>query len=140
MLADHSTIALDACTLIYYLEGNPAFIDQAQQIVSRIIAGHHQAIIATMALLEVQVGPYAKHNLMQVEDYYDLLLNLPNVHWMPLSVEIADKAAQLRATHRFKTPDAVHLATAIESGATLFVTHDHDLPRVDSIEYLMLDE
>jgi len=139
-LADHSTIAVDACVLIYYLEDNPSFGQQAGSVFECIVAGHNQAVMATMALLELQVGPYAKHDHILVEDYYDSLTNMPNVRWLPLDVVIADRAAQLRAEYRLKTPDAVHLATAIESDATLFVTNDHDLPPIAEIEYLMLEE
>jgi len=96
--------------------------------------------MATMALLELQVGPYAKHDRELVEYYYDSLTNMPNVRWLPLDMVIADRAAQLRAEYRLKTPDAVHLATAIESEATLFVTNDRDMPRIPGIEYLMLGD
>ena len=139
-LAGHTTVALDTCVLVYYLEDNPSFGQQADTVITNIVTGHNQAILATMALLELQVGPYAKQELETAEGYYTFLGNLPNFHWVPMSMTIADRAAQLRAAHRIKTPDAVHLATAIEAGATLFVTNDRDLPALAEIDTLMLGE
>ena len=85
-LADHSTVALDTCVLVYYLEDNPSFGQPAETVVTSIIAGRNQAILATMALLELQVGPYAKQEHDVAYDYYDVISNLPNVHWIPMSL------------------------------------------------------
>jgi predicted nucleic acid-binding protein len=52
--------------------------------------------------------------------------------------EIADRAARLRAEYRLATPDAIHIATAIESGATLFVTNDSELPDMPEIQFLQI--
>jgi len=41
--------------------------------------------------------------------------------------EIAEIAAQLRALHTYKTPDALQLATAIHMGAQFFITNDRTL-------------
>ena len=49
------------------------------------------------------------------------------------SEDIADRAAQLRAEHGLGTPDAIHLATALECGAEVFVTNDRDLPAVQPV-------
>ncbi|MDP2024174.1 MAG: PIN domain-containing protein, partial [Hydrogenophaga sp.] len=45
-------------------------------------------------------------------------------------------AAQLRAQHRLKLPDALQLATALEAGASAFVTHDRDFSGVSALPVL----
>ena len=40
---------------------------------------------------------------------------------------VFDKATRLRAAHRLKSPDALHLAAAIESHCTQFWTNDRRL-------------
>ena len=42
---------------------------------------------------------------------------------------IIDLATELRVRYSFKTPDAIHLATAIEAKADRFLTGDHQLAR-----------
>jgi predicted nucleic acid-binding protein len=39
------------------------------------------------------------------------------------------RAAEIRASHNFKTPDALHLAAAVEGGCTAFLTNDAQLTR-----------
>ena len=43
----------------------------------------------------------------------------------PVSDEIACRAAQLRARHELKLPDALVIATAMELGAHEILTFDH---------------
>ncbi|MGH7334980.1 MAG: PIN domain-containing protein [Candidatus Rokuibacteriota bacterium] len=39
-----------------------------------------------------------------------------------------------------RTPDAIHLATAVQEGADIFLTNDHDLLRVREVPILLVDE
>jgi predicted nucleic acid-binding protein len=55
-----------------------------------------------------------------------------------MTYEIADRAAQLRGKYKLGTPDAIHIATAIESGATAFITNDFNLPEMDEIQLVQI--
>jgi len=44
-----------------------------------------------------------------------------------------DRAAQIRAVHRYRSLDALHLATAIEAGCGLFLTNDQRLSNFPDI-------
>jgi predicted nucleic acid-binding protein len=48
------------------------------------------------------------------------------------------RAAEIRARHGLRTPDAIMVATAIESGATLAVTNDDAWRKVKELEVVML--
>jgi predicted nucleic acid-binding protein len=37
---------------------------------------------------------------------------------------VCERAARIRATHRFQSPDALHLAVAVENNCGLFLTND----------------
>ncbi len=50
---------------------------------------------------------------------------------LPINIEVADVAAQLRRDHGWKLPDALQAATALVSGLTL-VTRDRKLFRGDA--------
>jgi predicted nucleic acid-binding protein len=56
-----------------------------------------------------------------------------------VSVEVAEVAAQLRATQNLRTPDAIQIATALRGGATFFLTNDARLAAVQSLQVLVLD-
>jgi predicted nucleic acid-binding protein len=47
-------------------------------------------------------------------------------------------AAQLRALHRIRTPDALQLAAALSARCTAFVTNDRRLPEIPGLRILQL--
>ncbi len=53
---------------------------------------------------------------------------------IPISRPVVDRATDLRARYAFKTPDALHLAAAIEDGCEVFFTNDRRLSRCTEIE------
>ena len=46
-----------------------------------------------------------------------------------VSAVVIERATDLRAKYNLKTPDALHYATAVEVGATVFLTGDRGLAR-----------
>lgn len=46
----------------------------------------------------------------------------------------------LRAQYDIRMPDALQMAAALEAGATLFVTNDRQLRKVQEIGVLLLDD
>ena len=68
--------------------------------------------------------------------------SLPGLAWIQIGPSLAAHAARLRANYNLRTPDAVHVATAIEAGADWFVTNDRRLRRVEpeGIQVWLFDE
>ena len=46
-----------------------------------------------------------------------------------IAIAVIDEATKIRARYGFKSPDAIHLATAIAAGASTFLTADAQLTR-----------
>jgi predicted nucleic acid-binding protein len=46
----------------------------------------------------------------------------------------------LRAQHGIRLPEALQIATALQAGASLFVTNDARLRRVTDVRVLVLDD
>lgn len=91
-------------------------------------------------MTELLVQPYRTADQQQADEFYVLLSTYPNLEWIAPNLEIADRAAQLRAIHGLRTPDALHAATAIHAGAAGFVTNDPVFERVKDFETLLLDK
>ena len=64
---------------------------------------------------------------------YDAFFASKEVEVYPISIAVVDKATELRAELNVKTPDALHLATAIVFGAKVFLTGDKGLTRCKEI-------
>lgn len=64
---------------------------------------------------------------------YDAFFSSSEVDILEISRAIVEKATDLRAMLNVKTPDALHLASAILSGATAFLTGDKGLARCTEV-------
>ena len=139
-LRGHQTVGLDSCVLIYFLEDHDQFGIQATEALRWACASDRRIVLSALALLEVQVGPYRKGMEEVADSWYALLGDIPGIQWIDLTYALADHAAELRGKYRLSTPDSIHLATAIHSGATLFVTNDRELPDMEEIGTFILED
>jgi uncharacterized protein len=51
---------------------------------------------------------------------------------------VLERATELRATHGFRTPDAIHLATALVQHADTFLTGDASLKKCPGLEVALI--
>jgi predicted nucleic acid-binding protein len=78
------------------------------------------------------VQPIRNHNAPLLA-LYDAFFAGLEVEVAELTAAVVEKATLLRAGLDVKTPDALHLATAILSGATAFLTGDKELVRCTDV-------
>ncbi len=95
-------------------------------------------VTSTVTLLEVLVHPLRSNNTELAAEYRDILLN-SRLMTLEVSNAIAEQAAQIRATHNIRRPDAIKLSAALEAGANHFFTNGIRLPEIPSIQSLSLD-
>ncbi len=55
-----------------------------------------------------------------------------------LTAAVVDGATQLRAKYGFKSPDALHLASAVDCGAAAFWTGDASLTRCVEVPVVVI--
>ena len=97
-----------------------------------LLANGHQFAVSDLTRLECQVGPLLSGNSVLLGKFTTFFQS-PDVQVLPLTAAVCDRAAVLRAKYRFKTPDAIHLAAAIEHGCDRFLTNDVKLQRCSEI-------
>lgn len=139
-LAGIQSIYIDTAPLIYYVEANPDYVDLMDAILTWLEQHHQQVVLSTLTLTETLVKPMQANDADLQTAYRDLILNTHHVTTYPINVTIAERAAMLRANYKLRTPDAIHLATAILHGCDAFLTNDHKLKRVAEITVLVLDD
>lgn len=139
-LHKHRIIALDTGPLIYFVEGHPRYLPLCEVIFEGVESGAVKASTSTLTLLETLVRPYQLKNDELVLKFYSLLTTYPHLTWVPITLNIADMAARLRAEHHLKTPDAIQAASAITSDATGFVCNDRTFRKIPELDCLILDD
>jgi len=132
------TVGLDTAPLIYFIEENPKYIERVKLFFEAMDRGDFQVVTSTVTLLEVLVHPLRSNNNELASEYRDILL-YSNLMTFEITNVIAEQAAQLRAAHNIRTPDAIQISAALYAGATQFITNDIQLPNIPSIKILSLD-
>jgi predicted nucleic acid-binding protein len=138
-LLRHRRIALDTNIFIYWLEENPRYLAITDLVFSRIEDSDFEALTSTITMTELFVPAYREASDRRIAAYHGILTTYLNLQWIAVDLSIADLAAQLRATRKLETPDAIQAATALQSGATGLVTNDPVFMRVEGFETAVLD-
>lgn len=134
-----SRLYLDTAPFIYAIEEHIVYWDYLRPIWTAFEAGEVQVVTSEISLLETLVQPIRDNNSKLANTYNELLTG-SEVFLVPVSTEILRTAAELRATQNFKTPDAIHAATAMTSGCQYLVANDNGFRRLTSIEVFILDD
>lgn len=133
-------VGLDTAPFIYYIERRAKHHARVRPWFAALRAGDVRGVTSMVSLLELLVMPPRRGRLDLVGRYRRLLLRSRNLHTLPIDDALAQRAAELRARHNIRTPDALQLAAALQASASALLTNDAGLKRVNEIEVLVLDE
>ena len=134
------SVALDTMIFIYAFEDHPVYQAILKSFFHALEKGELHAVTSTLTITECLVQPYRKKDFALSAQYLVLFRNFPNLSIIPLTDDIAERAAFLRAQYNLRTPDAVQLATALVSGCHAFLTNDDRFLVVEGIRILVLDQ
>ena len=140
LCARHRRIAIDANVLIYLLEDTPSLADVSQAVLDAAEDGRVSAVLASVGLAEICVGPARRGDLALVERYAEVLSSMPGLRIQPATARIAVDAAVIRGVRGIGLADALHLASARVARATAFVTNDRRVRGSTRLEVVYLDE
>ena len=115
-------LCLDASAIIYALEGTSRV---RTEVVSWIEKSEGRVITSRLSFLECLVKPTRSGDQALIERYTQFFTN-PAVIIAEIDARVIVEATALRARLALKTPDAIHLATAVATGASHFLTGDRD--------------
>lgn len=121
--------AIDSMIFVYHFEDHPVFGAGAAEIFRAAEDGRHRLVTSVLSLMEVLVLPKREGRAELAQRYREIFESFPNLRVLPVDHETVETAAELRARYGIKTPDALHLATAIQAGADAFVSEDALLGR-----------
>lgn len=129
---------MDTGPWIYWIEQDRRFLPSVAPIMNELAQERIAVVTSVLALLEAQTGALQRGDELRARKYAELFTNTEGVFLLEVSVSIASRAARLRARHGLRTPDAIHLATALEAAASAFVTTDRRLARVRELPLRVL--
>lgn len=132
------SVALDTSVFIYLIEEEPQFLPHILPLFEEADRGSRVLVTSALTLLEVLVVPY-RAGYRQLAERYEQLLTLGRgIRMVEVTRDQLRAAAQLRAATGARTPDALHLVSALSTGCKAFVTNDRRLPAVPGLRVIQL--
>jgi predicted nucleic acid-binding protein len=127
---------LDASAVIYALEGPSGFREAALAWIRQARGSPGGSLITSrLSRIECRSKPLGRGDEALLSTY-DRFFGICTV--AAIDDEIVDRATELRGRFGLRTPDAIHLATAIMAQADRCLTGDRDMARCDEIEVVVL--
>lgn len=119
---------LDSCIVIYLIEQTPGFGPRAANRIATALAAGDKLLVSDLTRLECRAKPLAAGDAALLGDYDRFFTSVVEPAVL-LTTAVCDRATLIRGQHRFKTPDSLHLAAAVEAGCQVFLTNDTRLSR-----------
>lgn len=135
-LVQANKIGLDVNIILYYLHQDRAFGKQSLRLLTATKG--KIKVISALVYTEAFVYVFEDDDESLVKKQLKALESIPRLQIIDPTKQICLTAAQLRAAYKLKTPDAIHIATAIDSGCDVFITNDDNLKKVQEITVLTL--
>lgn len=127
-------VGIDTNIFIYILERDPEFFESARNVLKQLATQGQKICVPSLLFTEVLSGTDDESiiSFMMAEQFVV----------QDLTLQIAHLAGNLRYKNPgLKTPDSIHLATALACGANSFITNDQRLSRLDvGLKIIPLDK
>jgi predicted nucleic acid-binding protein len=134
-----TTIAIDSAPIIYLIEKAEPYADFLLPLFAQIAQANLKAVTSVITLTEVFVKPLQEQRLDIIDSFMTLLTSGNSFSIIPVTEDIAMRAASLRAKYNYRTPDAIQIATA-QQHAEYFLTNDIKLRNIPEIKTLIINE
>lgn len=123
-------LALDTNILISAFNNADELGKKANHLLEKIREAQPRVFISVIAFEEFLVKVYKEKLEKDILKYEDFITGGGMFVVVDVNRNIARKAAQIRAKYpSIRAPDALHVASALESGATMFISTEKRLPR-----------
>ena len=133
-------VGVDTALFIYLIEEDSRYLPVIEPLFIAADEGACVLLTSALTVLEVLVVPYRIGNRALAVRYEALLTRSRGIRIVELSMELLRAAAQLRATTRVKTPDALQLVAALGAECATFVTNDRRLPAIPGMRIVQVSD
>ena len=135
------SIAIDSMCFIYHFEKNPKYHRLVDYLFSLITQKNKLGITSVITLSEtLTVAKKIDASLLFRVQYKSVMLAMHNLRMIDVTLDIAQKAAELRSVHGLHLGDAIQLATAFDQQVDLFVTNDLQFRKIKEMNVAILDD
>jgi predicted nucleic acid-binding protein len=139
-LRSYQVLGFDTMIFIYHFEDHPLFAPLTDPLFEAIDRGDLLAEVSVLLAGEVLTGAKKAADNEMLLRYRHIFGEFPNLTLHGADMQVMEKMSDLRVAYGLKTPDAIHMATALLNGAQAFVTNDARLKQVNELDVLVLED
>jgi predicted nucleic acid-binding protein len=121
-----SRVYWDTMLFVYWIEDNPRYAQRIAKVLENMNLRRDRLCTSAFAVGEVLTGPLQSGSpeiAVKIGNIFQSSL----VEILPYTIETAEIYAEIRATQRVSSADAIQLACAAQAGTDLFLTNDKNL-------------
>jgi len=134
----HKIIGLDTAPFIYYIEDVAPYADLLDPVFGLLENHALRAVTSTVTFAEILTKPFADKNFSLADEIKFTLKSFSSLSVESIDEKLGEAAALIRARYTIRLPDALQVAAAIQREASLFLTNDKRVKKVDALEVLVL--
>ncbi|MCL6479182.1 MAG: PIN domain-containing protein [Peptococcaceae bacterium] len=135
------TIILDTNAVIYFLEGIPEYCEFLMPLFEKAENNQLKIILSVITEAELLVKPYRENDVEAIKAIRMLIEDFPNIEVVPVTREIARKAAEIRSKSGLKLPDAIIVSTGMLFSGAMVGNDSGLIGKLDDyLPYIMLGE
>jgi predicted nucleic acid-binding protein len=116
-------IYCDSVVLMYFFDHVGPFNVRATHRLAGIAAAGDRLAVSDLVRLEYRVKPLMTGDATKLA-LFDAFCSHSDVQIVPITTAVFERATAIRAAHRFKLADSLHLAAAVENRCARFLTND----------------
>jgi predicted nucleic acid-binding protein len=125
-------IYLDSNVVIRLVEGDTTTRTPLVARLAPALGVRGSLVTSRLTRLECRSKPLRAGDLATLAQF-DVFCSGVELVLAEVSAAVVEQATELRARYNLKTPDALRCATAVEVGATVFLTGDRGLARCSEV-------
>jgi predicted nucleic acid-binding protein len=122
---------------LYWMEEHPDYAMRVGELHEQMARRRDRLCTSVFTVGEILTGFHKRGAVEAATKVLDAM-RPPLVELIPFTIQTADRFAQIRARHRVSPADAIHLASAAQMGANLFLTNDRRLSKlvIEGIDFV----
>lgn len=140
LFKDESVVYLDTSILIYFFQNHEKYSKLLDEMFDFLEFKKLKIYFSSLLLTELLVGPFRAGQSNIAKDWLTYFKINQNLDIIDLTPTIAVDAAFLRAKYNIKTPDSIHLASAMQNQKSLFLTNDNDLKKIKEVNVVCIED
>lgn len=140
LLMDARRVHLDARIIAHHLTGHRRFLPLTRAVIGAVRDGEVRGQTSVLTLYQLLAEVYRRGEAARADELARSLMVHEGLELIPATAEIAVQAAQVRAQLGGRPERALQVATALSTGADVFLTEGSGLRRIVGMTIANLED